>query len=93
VTNVQLAGFPAAPWPSWQAWHVALALGVVCLIGYWLARLQRSRAREDFADAYFYSPSQKVKQRERRERWERICLVLLITTGVCLVAALVLYFL
>ncbi|MGH2370520.1 MAG: hypothetical protein ACRDI2_20275, partial [Chloroflexota bacterium] len=59
---------------------------------YGLARVQLGRAREDWANAYFYSPSQKGKQRHRRQRWQDICRALLAVVAVCFIAAAILYF-
>ena len=63
---------PPLAWPPpWLLpWHAALALAVLFLLGFIVARLQRERAREDFANAFFYSPSSKTKQRQRRQMWQ-----------------------
>ena len=66
-----LNDLPPLTWPPpWLLpWHVALALAVLFLLAFTVARLQRERAREDFANAFFYSPSSKTKQRQRRQMW------------------------
>ena len=67
-----LESLPDLTWPPpWLLpWHVAVALAVLFLIAYAVARLQRDRAREDFANAFFYSPSSKTRQRQRRQMWQ-----------------------
>ncbi len=72
-------------------WHVALALAALALLSYVLARVQFERAKEDWANAFFYSPSQKGRQRQRRQRWQDRCWALLATTGGCLIVAAILY--
>ena len=72
-------------------WHVGLALAALCLLLYSLARVQLERAREDWANAFFYSPSQKAKHRLRRQRWQDRCWALLIGAVAFLIAAVVLY--
>jgi hypothetical protein len=74
-----------------QAWHVALGLGLVCLALYSFARVQLERAKEDWANAFFYSPSTKSKHRQRRQRWQDRCYALLAGTALCLAVAAVLY--
>jgi hypothetical protein len=66
------SGLPPLTWPPpWLLpWHVALGLAVLFLLTFLLARLQRERAREDFANAFFYSPSSKTRQRQRRQMWQ-----------------------
>ena len=63
---------PQLAWPPpWLLpWHLALALAVVFLLGFIVARVQRERASEDFANAFFYSPSSKTRQRQRRQMWQ-----------------------
>jgi hypothetical protein len=57
--------------PEWLLpWHVALGIALLCLLGFLVARIQLERAREDWANAFFYSPSSKTKQRQRRQRWQ-----------------------
>ena len=57
--------------PPWLLpWHLALVLAVLFLLGFVFSRLQRERAREDFANAFFYSPSSKTRQRQRRQAWQ-----------------------
>jgi len=82
---------PPLAWPTWAPWHVALTLAALFLLLYWLARMQVARAREDWANAFFYAPSLKVKHLERRRRWRDISRVLLAAAAVFLVAAVVLY--
>jgi len=63
---------PRLTWPPpWLLpWHVALGVAALFLAGYAIARVQRDRARDDFADAFFYSPSSKTRQRQRRQSWQ-----------------------
>ena len=61
-----LSAFAAA----WHPWHVALAATIVCAVLYVLARAQLERVKQDWANAYFYSPSEKPKQRRRRRSWQ-----------------------
>jgi hypothetical protein len=82
---------PPLSWPSWAPWHVAVALAALCLLLFWLARMQVARAREDWANAFFYAPSLKVKHQERRRQWQDISRLLLAAAAVFLVAAVVLY--
>ena len=57
--------------PAWLlSWHVAFGFAVVCLLGFMVARVQFNRAREDWANAFFYSPSSKTRQRQRRQMWQ-----------------------
>ena len=65
-------GLPAITWPPpWLLpWHVALALAGLFLLAFLISRFQRERAREDFANAFFYSPSSKTRQRQRRQMWQ-----------------------
>src|SRR5687767_12536238 len=72
-------------------WHVALALAALCLLLYSLARVELARAREDWANACFYSPSQKPKHRMRRQRWQDRCWALLIGAITFTIAAIFLY--
>jgi hypothetical protein len=72
-------------------WHVALALAALCFLLYSLARVQLARAREDWANAFFYSPSQKAKHRMRRQRWQDRCWALLIGAIASTIAAIFLY--
>ena len=67
-----LDSLPTLTWPPpWLLpWHLALGLAVLFLLAFMVARLQRDRAREDFANAFFYSPSSKTKQRQRRQTWQ-----------------------
>ncbi|MBI3973840.1 MAG: hypothetical protein HY332_21390 [Chloroflexi bacterium] len=79
--------------PAWEAWHVALALGVLSLALYVFSRVQFGRASEDWANAFFYSPSQKAKHRQRRQRWQDRSWAFLAGVVISLIAAVVLYFL
>ena len=74
--------------PPWQA---GLAMAGLCLVLYIMARVRLARATEDWANAFFYSPSQKTKHRLRRERWQDCCWALLCCAGVLLVATAALY--
>lgn len=67
-----IAGLSSLTWPPpWLLpWHLALGLTSLFLLAFLVSRLQRERAREDFANAYFYSPSSKTKQRQRRQMWQ-----------------------
>lgn len=67
-----LERLPVLTWPPpWlMPWHMALSLAVLFLLGFVISRLQRERAREDFANAFFYSPSSKTRQRQRRQMWQ-----------------------
>ena len=58
-----------------------------------LARVQLARATEDWANAYFYSPSLKPKARERRQRWLDRSWALVALTVAAAVATGVLYWL
>jgi hypothetical protein len=64
--------WPALSAPTLASWHVALALTLILLGSYWLARVQAGRARVDFSNAFFYAPSQKELHRQRQRRWRRI---------------------
>lgn len=81
----------SAPTAWLLPWHVALVLAGVSLGGFLFARLQFQRAREDFANAFFYSPSSKTKQRQRRQRWQDRMIAFLALTAIFFVAAGVLY--
>jgi hypothetical protein len=83
----------ALPSFSWHPWHVALAATLVCAVLYLLARAQLERAREDWANAFFYSPSQKPKQRQRKQRWQDRSWALLAATGAAAVGTALLYWL
>lgn len=74
-----------------QPWHLALALSVLFLVLYGFARAQFERAREAWANAFFYSPSLKTKQRQRRQRWQDTCWALLTSAIACALAAGLLY--
>jgi hypothetical protein len=84
-------------WPPWASiptlypWQLALAAAVLAGALYLLARLQLERAKEDWANAFFYSPSQKTRARQRRQRWQDRCWALLGLTLLCLGLAIVLY--
>jgi hypothetical protein len=57
--------------PAWlHPWHVALGAALLCVLGFVVARVQFNRAREDWANAFFYSPSSKTRQRQRRQKWQ-----------------------
>jgi hypothetical protein len=89
--NLTLPEWLAFP-PAWLLpWHAALILAALSLCGFLVARLQFRRAREDFANAFFYSPSSKTKQRHRRQRWQDRMIALAALTVLCLVIAAVLY--
>ncbi len=77
---------PQLTWSAIAPWHVAVALTVLCLMGYVLARVQSRRAREDWANAFFYSPSLKGKHRQRRQRWLDVSRAFLV--GVVLLCAM-----
>jgi hypothetical protein len=64
--------WPAFSVPTLAPWHFALALTLVVLGLYWLARVQVERARVDFSNAFFYAPSLKEGHRQRQRRWRRI---------------------
>jgi RsiW-degrading membrane proteinase PrsW (M82 family) len=85
--SATLAGFSLHPW------HLAAALGAISLALYVLSRAQFERAKEDWADAFFYSPSTKPKQRQRRQRWQDLTRAFLAGTALFAVAAAVLYLL
>lgn len=72
-------------------WHVAVALGALASLGYVFARVQLERAKEDWANAFFYSPSQKGRQRQRRQRWQDRCWGLLAAAAGCFLVAAILY--
>lgn len=72
-------------------WHVALALGTLCLVLYALAQVPLRRARDEWANAFFYSPSQKGRLRQLRKRWQDRCSALLACAVVSFVAAAALY--
>ena len=78
--------------PTWLLpWHVALAIGALFLVGFAFSRLQFQRAREDWANAFFYSPSSKTKQRHRRQRWQDRMWASLLLALACAATAGVLY--
>ena len=77
----------------WHPWHVAVAITAVCAALYLLARVQLNRAKEDWANAYFYSPSTKPKQRARRQRWQDWSWALLVCTVAGALASIALYWL
>jgi hypothetical protein len=85
--SATLAGFSLHPW------HLAAALAAISLALYVLARARLERAKEDWANAFFYSPSTKPKQRQRRQRWQDLTRAFLAGTVVFAVAAAALYFL
>ncbi|HXI19016.1 MAG TPA: hypothetical protein VNM48_21835 [Chloroflexota bacterium] len=92
--NLALPDFltPASWPPPWlMPWHAALALAALFFLGYVIARLQFLRARDDWADAFFYSPSSKTKQRRRRQKWQDRMWALLIAGMAAVIAALVFY--
>ena len=62
----------AGGWPpAWLLpWHAALGFGALCFVAFIIARVRFNRAREDWADAFFYSPSSKTRQRQRRQKWQ-----------------------
>ncbi len=78
-------------WPAVAAWHIALALAVLTLLAYMFARLQFQRAREDWANAFFYSPSLKGKHRQRRQRWQDVSRALLVGVTLLFAVAAALY--
>src|SRR5688572_24909086 len=67
-----LERLPTLTWPPpWLLpWHMPLGLAVLFLLGLVISRLQRERAREDCGDAFFYSPSSRTRQRQRRQIWQ-----------------------
>jgi Ca2+/Na+ antiporter len=77
----------------WHPWHAALAATLVCAVVYLLARAQLERAREDWANAYFYSPSQKTKRRQRKQRWQDRVRALLVLAVVAAIATALFYWL
>ncbi len=92
--NLALPDFltPASwPLPWLMPWHAALALAALFFLGYVIARLQFLRARDDWADAFFYRPSSKTKQRRRRQKWQDRMWALLIAGIAAVIAALVFY--
>ena len=68
-----------------------MLLAAVFLLAYLFARVQLAKAREDYADAFFYSPSLKTQQRRRRQRWQDRSWALLGLFLAALAAAAVLY--
>jgi len=70
---------------------VAAAVTATCAVLLVIARAQLARAKEDWANAYFYSPSLKPKVRQRRQRWQDVSWALLACTGAGAVATGVLY--
>jgi hypothetical protein len=66
-------------------------LAVLFFAAYLFARVKLEQAREDWANAFFYSPSQKTKQRQRRQRWQDRTWAMLILCLVSLAAAGLLY--
>ena len=89
--NLALPNWPTLPPPWLLPWHVALGLGVVFLLAFAISGLQFQRAREDWANAFFYSPSSKTKQRQRRQRWQDRMWASLVLALVCAAAAGTLY--
>jgi hypothetical protein len=95
VLPTETAALP--PWlltwpPEWLLpWHISLALALVALGLSLLARTQLERAREDWANAFFYSPSQKSIRRQRRKRWQEWMWALLAATGMLLLITVILY--
>jgi predicted lysophospholipase L1 biosynthesis ABC-type transport system permease subunit len=73
--------------PPWRPWQAALALAALCFVLLAIARHRLEIAREDYANAYFYSPSQKNRQRQRRQRWQDRVRLLLVCTLVLLALA------
>ena len=71
---------------SWLLpWHAALVVAALFLVAFGISRLQFNRAREDWANAFFYSPSSKTQQRHRRQMWQDrmwACLILFLTSMV-----------
>src|SRR5687767_11592259 len=79
-----ITGLSSLTWPPpWLLpWHLALGVAALFLLAFLVSRFQRERAREDFANAYFYSPSSKTKQRQRRQMWQdRMWAALLLGLG------------
>ena len=89
--NLTLPEWLAWPPASLLPWHAALFLAALALCGFLFSRLQFRRAREDFANAFFYSPSSKTKQRQRRQQWQDRMIALAVLTTLCLIAAGILY--
>jgi hypothetical protein len=83
--------WPALSAPTLAPWHVALAVTLILLGVYWLARVQTERARVDFSNAFFYAPSQKEAHRQRRRRWRTISYGLLAATVLAAALTVLLY--
>jgi len=77
---------PLASLIPWHPWHVAAAVTVACAVLLAVARVQLARAKEDWANAYFYSPSLKPKVRQRRQRWQDVSWALLACTSAAAIA-------
>ena len=83
--------WPALSAPTLTSWHAALALTLILLGLYWLARVQTGRASVDFSNAFFYAPSQKELHRQRQRRWRRIGSGLLAATALAAALTVWLY--
>ncbi len=76
---------------NWRPWEVALVTATLCFVLMLLARMRLAKARDDYADAFFYSPSLKTAQRARRQRWQDRYYTFLAGTLLGLLAAAWLY--
>lgn len=77
---------------DWQPWHAALAVAAVLLLCYIFARVRLAQATNDWADAFFYSPSQRVRRRQRKQRWQDWSWAILLVALAAIGAAGTLYF-
>ena len=88
-----LSSLPTLGGITWHPWHVALLATVLCTLLYLGAHAQFERAKEDWANAFFYAPSQKPARRQRRQRWQDITWTLLGCAAAGAIASTVLYLL
>lgn len=84
---------PSLLWPPlWLLpWHLAVAGMVISLALTLFSRARLERAKEEWANAYFYSPSQKAVRRLKRKQWQERMWAFLALTVLLLILGLVLY--
>ncbi len=84
---------PSLFWPpSWLLpWHLTLTGMVISLALTLFARARLERAKEEWANAFFYSPSQKAARRLKRKQWQERMWAFLALTILLLILSLMLY--
>lgn len=90
--NVTLVDLSLSWPPSWLLpWHLALAGMAISLALTFFARARFERAKDEWANAFFYSPSQKTLRRLQRKQWQERMWAFAALTVLLLVLAAVLY--